>query len=258
MSTPLVAIIGCQARAHYLDAQRQTWVPTLLCDHQFFLGQEFFVGLGQGSSKQLFWEKSEDEVVLPVPDDYFSLPDKVQAAIQWALARSYDSLFVVDDDTYVNGANLASAFSDFAKHDYAGRQRPDSSYLSGAAYYLGPQAMNALADARVPSTVKADLGFPAFPYLEGWIHHVLIKNELKIQADPRIKFSNAPADKNIAFEEWDANTVADFEWSGREMFARHNQGKDSNLHVFPSVEWRLRNLEFQVSPQCATLQAKRF
>jgi hypothetical protein len=248
MSAVLVAGIGCHSRAHYSDAQRLTWVPQLGVEHRFFFGNP--------AKYAARVREHHDEIWLPTGDDYFTLADKVQASLRWALDNKFHSIFLVDDDTYVNGANLRAALGDWEKYQYAGRQRPDSRYLSGAAYYLGQKAMNVLADAVVPSTVTRAYGLPAFPYLEGWIDYVLRQEEIEAKPDSRIKFSNVSIDKKVEVEPVEADTVADFEWSGLDMFARHNHFSETK--VTPSIEWRLRNLEFQASNKNMSLQEKTF
>src|SRR5271155_3283517 len=129
----LVAGIGCHSRAHYVDAQRQTWVPFLDAEHRFFFGEQ----------ANIYTQRAleSDEVQLVAGDDYFALADKVQEAVRWALANQHTSMFLVDDDTYVNGKNLSIAALEWNSKDYVGRARPDGPYLSGAAYYLSHRAM---------------------------------------------------------------------------------------------------------------------
>ena len=229
MSELLVAGIGCHSRAHYADAQRQTWVPSLTGHHRFFFGQQ--------PNPYLRRALELDEIELLVADDYFSLPDKLQEAIRWSLNAKHHSMFVVDDDTYVNSRNLDTAAADWVEYDWVGRMRPDAPYLSGAAYYLSHRAMEFLANAAKPSAVKKEFGMPAFPYLEGWVFHILRLNGIAPKADRRIRFSSVAADKKVEVEPVETDTVADFEWAGLDMFARHNYQREEK--VTPSVRMEI-------------------
>jgi hypothetical protein len=138
----LVAVKNCVKYRHRAEAQRATWAtfhPD--CDIRFFLG-------GDPLAPQI--RKHPDEVILPVPDDYLSLPLKTKAICRWALQNGYDFLFTCDDDTYVQLDRLLA--SDFKDHDYVGRLRGPSGgysapYCSGFAYWLSIKAMHAVISA---------------------------------------------------------------------------------------------------------------
>lgn len=100
----LLAVKGCERDASngFHQAMRETWVKDVQgADVRFFVG---------GGSLSL----KEDEVRLPCPDDYLSLPHKTRAILQWALDRDYDFVFLCDTDTYVIPDRLlASGFEDY-------------------------------------------------------------------------------------------------------------------------------------------------
>jgi Galactosyltransferase len=81
--------------------------------------------------------RSGDELHLPCPDDYPSLPQKTSWFIQYALDHfDFDFLFKCDDDTYVSIPRLLASLTpvDYSGNDIGG-------YASGGAgYLLGPDA----------------------------------------------------------------------------------------------------------------------
>ena len=107
-------------------------------DVRFFLGGGL---LGQ-------WLPERDgpqDVVLPVFDDYESLPQKVRAVFGWAYDEGYDFCLKLDDDSLFSlPAFLAS---DYAQYDYVGcalvgkTAGKEVAYASGAGYCLSRRAM---------------------------------------------------------------------------------------------------------------------
>jgi hypothetical protein len=96
-----------------------------------------------------------DEVFLPVPDDYESLPEKVRAVSQWALQGNCDVLLKLDDDVV-----LFPIRTIIPQADYVGwRQEPFSdNYCSGLAYWLSRNAMESIAAGSIPAQPRPFLG----------------------------------------------------------------------------------------------------
>jgi len=134
---PLIAVVTCEKFRSRADAQRQTWVPLIRADVRFFLGKQDRDPL-------------PDEVFLDVPDDYHSLPQKVRAMNQWALANGYDKGLKLDDDTYVVPDRMMAAVP---TQDYVGflNATPPKPWCSGFCYWLSERAMRIIAAAEIPA-----------------------------------------------------------------------------------------------------------
>jgi hypothetical protein len=85
-------------------------------------------------------------LLLPGPSDYRSLPQRIRAFCQWAIARDdWDYLFKCDDDTYVSMSRLLRYP---LTADYIGAEwRPGARYASGGAgYFLSRKAAEVVAE----------------------------------------------------------------------------------------------------------------
>lgn len=76
---------------------------------------------------------------LGVPDDYYSLPQKVRKICEFALDSGYPRILKLDDDSYVNWKQF-----EVPEADYAGIRKPGD-YASGGAYWLSRRAMEVIA-----------------------------------------------------------------------------------------------------------------
>jgi len=103
----LIAIASCNrdSKNGYNQTVRDTWLSGHNVDYKFFLGA--------GSA-----EPKSDEVILPCPDDYLSLPYKTLEILKWALSNGYDYVYKCDTDTFVMLERLLS--SGFEEYDYVG------------------------------------------------------------------------------------------------------------------------------------------
>ncbi len=135
---PLIAIMSCQKHAQRRAIERATWIPALSKDFDY----RFFVG-------EPFRETAEDEVVLPVPDDYASLPLKTRGLCKWAYERGYSAVFKIDDDTFIAPDRLTVPSDDYTGHlrinpphnngvDYA---------RGGTGYWLSRRALKTIVEA---------------------------------------------------------------------------------------------------------------
>ena len=134
----LIAVVTCHKFRSRVDAQRETWVKDLQggADLRFFLGE--------GGDAE--WP---DEVILPVRDDYRSLPQKCKLVFQWALDNGYDWCVKIDDDVYLRPERLLAAVPQTG--DYVGRHRGPANghpapYCSGFCYWMSRKAMRARID----------------------------------------------------------------------------------------------------------------
>ena len=102
------------------------------------LHYRFFLGVGNSNP-------AEDEVVLPVRDDYWALPQKIRAALRWGLEQIEDSssaythFFKCDRDTYIHADRLLAGWQEIAScgHDYVGLVgNPGDCCGGGAGYWL--------------------------------------------------------------------------------------------------------------------------
>jgi len=71
-----------------------------------------------GETQPAVYSPKDDEVVLPVPDDYFHLVFKVRKMHQWALDHGFEYVYKCDVDTYVDLERLMR--SGFEQHDFTG------------------------------------------------------------------------------------------------------------------------------------------
>ena len=89
-------------------------------------------------------------IVLPVMDDYVSLPMKVREMVMWAYDEGYDFLFKLDDDCSFSLSRFIA--SDFASWDYVGCETRgmtadrEVAYASGAGYCLSRKSMEVVQD----------------------------------------------------------------------------------------------------------------
>jgi hypothetical protein len=134
---PVILISSCKRDQEkgYHEVIRETWgkVPVI----------PFFFLLGDGATAT-----SQDEVVLPVPDDYNSLPYKTREGHRWARKQGHDWVFQAFTDTYIDTNRLLN--SGFEQREYSGHFRgetsvdgaemPLSSYPSGGSgYWMSPR-----------------------------------------------------------------------------------------------------------------------
>lgn len=151
LNKPLVAVMSCEANRHRVREIRETWLKDAdNIDVRFFFGTTtpFQLSLDLDT-------RHRDEIYLDVPDDYNSLPLKVQGALNWAIANSYTNTFKTDDDTLVIPARLLK--SGYFAHDYTGRlnsgapceyYNPVRGWASGGpGYWLSTRAMKAVTNA---------------------------------------------------------------------------------------------------------------
>lgn len=122
-----------------VEAIRSTWGKDVAA-FASYVDLKFFYG-------QATRQPGEDEVFLPVADDYDSLPHKIKAIYQWALAHGYDYVFKADDDTFIYIDRLMS--SGFENHDYLGFRYPaKGNYVSGGpGRWLSARAMRIVVES---------------------------------------------------------------------------------------------------------------
>lgn len=165
----LFAIISCHKNFERRQAQRDTWLPNMKSDYRYFLGK--------GDS-----ELKEDEVQLDVPDDYDSLPYKVQAVFKWALEREYDYILKLDDDVYLFPERILG--SDFHKYPYVGRLNSwrcptnPKAFISGFAYWLDAKSAKLIVEAQPDPMNTAE---------DRWVGGVLGRQGIEGHSDPLYK-----------------------------------------------------------------------
>lgn len=140
MKQILIGVLSCRAYEERRQKCLATWVPEIqACEIDLM----FLVGGGAGAPRR------EGNVLhLPCPDDYPSLPQKVQQFYRWALENcEFDYVFKCDDDTYVRADRLLAFKTD--DRDYIGSEwTPGVGYASGGAgYWLSRRATTIVAEA---------------------------------------------------------------------------------------------------------------
>lgn len=147
---PCILISSCRkdAVAGHNEAIRQTWGKDSAIPYFFILGS------GNVASKP-------DEIVLPVRDDYFSLPAKTQEGHRWARQHGYDWIFQCFTDTFVDASRLLASVTEHANagHEYVGnkgawpmnaRERAGLEFCHGGpGYWLAPRATDLMLVAMI-------------------------------------------------------------------------------------------------------------
>lgn len=159
----LIAVTCCHGHKKQAQLVRELWTDGA----QFRVDCFFFYG--RSTSMRL-----SDEVFLDCGDGYDDLTEKSKAIYAWALARGYDYVFDVDDDTYVRVERLLA--SDFANYDYVGRLSTISGiYASGGpGIWLSRRALEILVREPVTDTVD-----------DRWVGNTLAKNGIRLHHDVR-------------------------------------------------------------------------
>ncbi len=114
-----------------IKAVRETWWRDA-ANHANVTAKFFY---GEGADRPPL----EDEVFLPVKDDYEHLVDKTQAICKWAVEQDFDFIYLCDDDTYVFVDRLVHEPRTF-KFDYAGYLNGEIC-SGGVGYWLSREAM---------------------------------------------------------------------------------------------------------------------
>jgi hypothetical protein len=94
-----------------IAAVRETWFQDVK-NHENVTAKFFF---GQPKPEQ----PQDDEIYLPVPDDYASLAPKTKEICRWAFDNNFDFVFLCDDDTAVYVDRLVSEINSLSA-DYSG------------------------------------------------------------------------------------------------------------------------------------------
>ncbi len=160
----------CHHKAASAHAQRQTWVQDIV--GRGYADVKFFFGEPETLSDRM---PKQDEIWLPVPDDYRGIPLKVKAICQYARDHCYDYVAKCDDDVYVVPARFKTLPVEPA--DYVGRFRTPhgnvypSHFASGFFYWLSNRAAGYVAatpwngdwmDERFVATVLARYGITGY------------------------------------------------------------------------------------------------
>ena len=159
----LLAIETCHKyHPHRTLAQRQSWLPHSPFPHKFFYGV----------TQPLRSRIDDDEIFLAVPDDYPSLPLKTRAIVRYAIARDYQFMVKMDDDTWINPPLLEG--SGYDQYDYVGmRCDPHDGwpapYAAGGFYWLSRKAMEIVSEMDIHDSVE-DRG----------VGNVLLANDIRL------------------------------------------------------------------------------
>jgi hypothetical protein len=202
----LIAITACHPRAHYCEAQRQTWLMNLTgADYKFFYGR------GAHSSRR------DDEVFLDVPDDYEHLVFKTQAMVNYAHRNGYDFVFKTDDDAYIFIERFIKGVPTYANYVGQAWGSPDAPHACGGGYWLSEYAMRFLIGAgertyyypRHQSPLDGNKPLPE----DRWVGEVLKSNGIGFRVD----------DRYSGKESCNHRTIATWEFPGDEMYKAHEQ-----------------------------------
>lgn len=208
----LIAIIACHKLKYraYIRAQRNTWIGYIpkSVDYKFFYGK---------SDNEV--PAKPDEVFLDCPDDYDSLPKKVQKIYQYAVENNYDYVFKVDCDSFVFVDRLLS--SNFNQHDFVGRRNDCSNgYASGGpGFWLSKKAFEIIAK-------QSDFPDPAD---DRWVGQVLLDHGIVCFNDSRYILSY----KNPNFE--DIISICDIDGNKSLCYQMQNR-----VHIRENLADRLK------------------
>lgn len=135
------------------DVCRKTWVTEL---QELDVPTMFLLGSPKAISEP--YCNDGDELILPCPDNYPSLPQKTRWFCRYALeCFDFDYLFKCDDDTYVHAQRFIQydqAGKDYIGIDPTGENKFNS---GGAGYFLSKRAARIVADELTDATGPEDL-----------------------------------------------------------------------------------------------------
>ena len=95
------------------------------------------------------------DIVLPVPDDYIHMVNKVREQYLWAWQQGFDYAFWSASDIYIHVPRLHQDFLELNGKQYVGRAAGPShpaaqaTYASGGGYWVGRNALFELSNAPV-------------------------------------------------------------------------------------------------------------
>jgi hypothetical protein len=198
----LIGVMSCwrdrSLGAH--KAIRETWMRRMVPG----VDVRFFLGVPDVRYSCDLLSQADDEVLLPVDDDYAHLPEKSQQMKAWALVGGYDFMFKADRDTYIIPERLIHN-SGFAQHDYIGHfpgcpkqgrveSIPDKHgrhwYASGGCgYWNSRRAMQAIADSPLDEKRLDKDGNPAEDL---FVANVLLSQGMQGWHDGRYWFKHNP------------------------------------------------------------------
>jgi hypothetical protein len=141
---PRVRVVIGALSANGLEDRRERCRRTWMADARAAAGVEAFFVIG--GHPEAAAARDGDEVRLPCPDDYWSLPQKTAALFQYALDNfDFDYLFKCDDDTYVSIPRLLAVVA-VASADYVGCDIGGCA-SGGAGYLLARGAVGRIVSA---------------------------------------------------------------------------------------------------------------
>jgi hypothetical protein len=133
----------------------------------------------------------EDEILLPVPDDYLHITYKMRAEHRWSLEHGYDFTFQSSGDIYIDLERVVK--SGFHLYDYSGRPIPCAGlyrdvdqYAGGhAGYWLSKKASRIIANSPVD-----------FWCDDIWVGQRMYLNTIPLRADLRYAAEQDPMPNN--------------------------------------------------------------
>lgn len=145
------------------QAIRDTWAKSPAIPYRFFLGDVD--------------AENVDEVSLPCPDNYFSLPMKTKMSLEWALKEGYTHTFRCFTDTFIDTLRLRN--SAFAEADYIGNpfQHGTKGFFmhGGPGYWLSRRASELVVSKELNGATLEDQ----------WVGLSLIDTDVTIKCDYR-------------------------------------------------------------------------
>jgi hypothetical protein len=165
---PVILISSCRkdANAGNNEAIRATWGSNSAIPYFFILGDGNIA-------------THPDEIVLPVKDDYFSLPFKTQEGHRWARNQGYDYMFQCFTDTFIDTERLAA--SDFTRGDFVGNKGFNPAFRGfnfchgGPGYWLSPKATDIILAANIGKENLEDQ----------WVAFVMKSHGIEVTDDKR-------------------------------------------------------------------------
>lgn len=163
----LIGALSAQAYHDRRERCRGTWMADLRrhpgLDAVFLLGSQVEAP-----------QRNGDELHLPCPDAYATLPQRTREFCKWALDHAdFDYLFKCDDDTYIAVDRLAAV--DLEGRDYVGRDLGGWA-SGGAGYFLSRRAAGIVAEE-----LTAETG-----YEDRCVADVLRPHGITVVDDPRL------------------------------------------------------------------------
>jgi len=170
LAKPVILVSSCvrDRKNGSQQAIRDTWGADSKIPYFFFLGDTA--------------PEAPDEVELDCPDNYFSLPQKTQLSLKWALDRGYTQMIRAFTDTYIDTQRLVETC--YGRDDYVGNlcTQVGWTFINGGPGYI-------LSRKCAKVVVDSDIG--NWQLEDQWVGWLMSHNKIEPIHDPRFSMGRS-------------------------------------------------------------------